>query len=159
MKKSIWVLGAYFLLAACSTTIKTSQEIPPQIRQDIVVREVSVQIADGAVVPADIPTRLQQAVLQRAAERGKGTTPAALKITITQFNVVSIAGRFFGGPFGGSNKLDVAVDVAAPDGTILGHYTVEREANPGGYGIYFDQTQSTINDTANGVMDGLYDPR
>ena len=115
-----------------------------------------MQVASGIDIPADIAGRLQQAVIERAAAHTGGMRPAAMKITITQFNVASVAARFFGGALAGSNKLYVCVEVVGSDGATLGRFEVAREANPGGYGIYFDQTQSTINDTAKGVMDGLY---
>jgi uncharacterized lipoprotein YajG len=156
VEKRLLILATCFVLAACSTTIKTTQQIPQQIRQDIIVKDASVQVADGIDVPADIPGRLQKALLERAAKHGNGTKPVTLKLTITQFHVASIVERFWGGAFVGSNKLDVTVNVVAADGTMLGSYIVQREANPGGYGIYFDQTQSTINDSANGVIAGLY---
>jgi len=35
----------------------------------------------------------------------------------------------------------------------------KREANPGGYGAFYDRAQATIEAAAEGVVDGLHGPK
>jgi len=145
------------LLAACSTTIKNGQTIPQAVQGDVALAEAVAQIGSGVTVPTDVPHRLEQAVMKQAAQRPTGKVPVKLNMTITQYDIASNGARLFAGAFMGSNKLYVAVDVLdAQSGAVLGHYDVEREANPGGYGAFYDQVQATIDETAEGVVNGLY---
>jgi len=151
------VIGIAFVLAACSTTINTSQAVPDSARANLIVKQATVSADQGVAVPADVPSRLEQAVMKVAASHGSGTMPTNLRITITKYDVVSGGTRFFAGAFAGSNKLYTAVDVLdSGTGQTIGRYEVKREANPGGYGVFYDQAQATIEAAADGIVEGLY---
>lgn len=146
-----------FFLAACSTTIDHGDPGQAKARSGLMVKSVKTVVAPGVVAPADLASRLDAAVLQQAAQlSGPGGKPVSLAVTVKSFDVVSEGARFFFGAFAGSNKLDVAVTINdAQSGASLGSYTVQRSANPGGYGAFYDQTQATINETAEGILNGV----
>jgi len=156
-KRALLFLAGYAFLAACSTQIYTQQEIPTATRQSMVVKEATAEVAKDVLAPPDIGSKLVKAVLTAASDRANGSMPVNLKMTVVRYEMVSGEMRLFTGMFGGSNKLYVAVDVL--DGrneTVIGHYDVLREANPSGYGAFYDQAQATIDAAAAGVVDGLY---
>jgi hypothetical protein len=157
LQKIIVAVVAVIALSACSTTISTTTDIPAATRTNVAVKETATKIGDGVSVPADVPARLEQAVMRAATQRSGGQMPIKLAMTITRYEVVDPGVRFFAGAFAGSNKLYVAVDVIdASNGNVLGQYTVQRAANPGGYGAFYDQAQATIDGAADGVLEGLY---
>lgn len=155
--RSVLSLVGCLLLAACSTAVYTRQEIPAATRQSIVVKEATAEVAKDVLAPPDTGPKLVAAVLKVASAHANGSTPIKLKMTVVRYEMVDSGMRFVTGMFGGSNKLYVTVDVLdGQDGTVIGHYDVLREANPGGYGAFYDQVQATIEATADGVVDGLY---
>lgn len=157
MKRLLLSLVGCLLLAACSTEIYSRQEIPAATRQNMAVKDATVEVANGVLAPPDIGPKLVQAVLKAASARANGSTPINLKMIVVRYEMVSGGMRFFTGVFSGSNKLYVTVDVLdGQDGTVVGHYDVLRESNPGGYGAFYDQTQATVESAADGVVDGLY---
>jgi len=156
MKKSLSLVG-YLLLAACSTEIQTHQEIPTAIRQGMAVKEATAEVAKDVLAPPDTGPKLAAAVLKAASARANGSTPIKLKMTVVRYEMVNGGMRFFTGMFAGSNKLYVTVDVLDGEtGAVIGHYEVLREANPGGYGAFYNQVEATIDAAADGVVDGLY---
>jgi hypothetical protein len=151
------ILGATALLAACATTVKTSQPINSQIQESALVKEATADVAPGVTVPPDTTTKLEAAVLKAASEHAGGSKPVKLKMSITLWSVRDAGTRFIAGAFAGSNKLDVAVDVIdLQNGAVIGHYDVQRRSNPGGYGTFYDQGEATIDQAAKGVIEGLY---
>lgn len=158
-RPTIMLLAVFIgaLVSGCATNIKATQELPSQVQTNAVVKQASVEIASGVETPTDTAQKLEAAVMKAASTHVNGTTPVKLKLTITAWSVRDAGTRFLGGALAGSNKMSVAVDVLdAVSGATLGHYQVDRSSNPGGYGIFYDQGQATIEQTAKGVIEGLY---
>lgn len=157
MKRLLLSLVGCLVMVACSTEIYTRQDIPAATRQNMAVKDATAEVANGVLAPLDTGQKLVAAVLKAASTRTNGSTPVTLKMTVVRYEMVSGGMRLFTGMFGGSNKLYVTVDVLdGQDGTVVGHYDVLREANPGGYGAFYDQAEATIQAAADGVVDGLY---
>jgi hypothetical protein len=157
MKKLLMLVAALTVLAGCSTTIKTSQEMPSSVRSGIVVREATATYGSGASGPEEVAPRLEQAVLKATAARSGSGTQIKLKMTITNYELVNAGTRALVGALAGSNKLDVDVEVLdIATGKTVGHYEVQRESNPGGYGIFYSQATALIDEAAKGVVEGLY---
>jgi hypothetical protein len=157
LRTRLLCLGAALLLSACATTIKQSQPVDSAAQATALVQTATAQVASGVVVPPGTAQKLEQAVLKEAGARAAGTTPVKLKMTITRWDVTDAGTRFLIGAMRGSNKLDVAVDVVdLKSGQTIGHYDVQRRANPGGYGTFYDQAEATIDQGAKGVIEGLY---
>ncbi len=91
------VLGATALLAACATTIKTSQPIGGQIQESAFVKEATVDVATGVTVPPDTAKKLEAAVLKAAGEHAGGAKPVKLTVTIMLWSVRDAATRFLVG--------------------------------------------------------------
>jgi hypothetical protein len=157
MNRLIFCAVGCALLAACSTEIHTTQDITAATRQNIAVQDATAGIASGVLAPPDTGQKLAQAVMKLTSAHAAGSAPAKLKMTIVRYEMVSGGMRLLTGAFAGSNKLYVSVDVLdGQTGAVEGHYDVLRESNPGGYGVFYDQAEATINAAADGVVDGLY---
>jgi hypothetical protein len=157
MKKIVLLAAALVALAGCSTTIKTSQEIAPNVRASVTVEEATAIYATGVTGPDEVAPKLQQAVLAAASKRSGGSSQVKLKITITDYKLVNAGMRALIGAMGGSNTLNVEVEVVdAASGRTIGRYEVKRDSNPGGYGIFYSQADALIDETAKGVVEGLY---
>jgi len=156
MRNRILIAVMPLLLAACSTTINTTQPLGTTFQNNLQVKDADAKLGDGVTAPPDVATKLQQAVMKDALTLDPGTTPVKLNMTITKYDLVSNVARFFTGAILGSNKLDVDVDVVdEQDGKVIGHYSVDRDSNPGGYGAFYDQEQATVDEAAKGVIAGL----
>jgi len=153
---AVVLLGA--VLAGCSTSVVTKQEMPSEIRADVKVAELKVEVPDHVAGPADLGARFEDAVRKAIAERKReGASEVRLELTVTRFEVVGQGMRFFIGAFAGANKMASMVSVVdLKTESTVGKFIVEREANPGGYGVFYDQAQATIEATADGVADGLF---
>jgi hypothetical protein len=145
-------------LGACSTTVVQRQEIPDSIRLNLSLKDVKSKLASSVIAPSDTNLRLERAVLNAATGKGiNGKAPAKLSITVTSYSIVSGGARFFAGAFAGSNTISAAVEVLdAQTGGIIGQFDVQRDANPGGYGVFFDQDQATIDSLAEGIVAALF---
>lgn len=149
---------ALLALSACSTAVVPQQAIPSDIQSKLQVSETKATVAEGLEAPNDLGQKLESAVQAAlAAKKQKGTQPVKLQIRITTYEIASSAARAFIGAFAGSNKLYASVDVVdVQSGTVIGKFDVQREANPGGYGAFYDQAQATIDAAAQGIADGVY---
>ncbi len=128
MKKTILLLAALFVLAGCSTTVKTSQPMSASVQSGMTVAETTAVFG----------------------------TKVRLKMTITRYTLVNAGARALIGAMAGSNYLNVDVAVESVEsGEVVGRYSVERESNPGGYGIFYSQANGLINEAAKGVAQGL----
>jgi hypothetical protein len=81
--------------------------------------------------------------------------PVTVNLDITAFNIVSGEERAFIGAFGGNNRMNVAVKVTDATGKTLAQFQINRTSNPGGYGVFYDQKQATIEVVANAIVDTL----
>jgi hypothetical protein len=142
------------MLAACSTTVSTRQGLEASARTTL--RYVAVDVTSSLpTVPADVPTRLKSALNERLAKLPQGTTPTTVRIDIIEFKVAGGADRFFIGAFAGSNSMTVAVRLIDDNGKQIADFDVARSANPGGYGVFFDQQSETINAVADRIAEAL----
>lgn len=156
MKKFVLLAMMAALIAGCSTKINTSQQIDSSVRQNIELKDVSAAYGGGVTGPAEVAPRLEQEV-RMAAPKGKtGENPVSLKVTITNYELVNAGVRALAGAFGGDNKLSVDVEVLNASDEVIGKYSVQRESNPGGYGIFYSQAGALITETAKGIVAGLY---
>ena len=153
---AILSIATLAFLSACATTITQTQAVSANTASDLRVVEVDTKTSIGT--PADISARLKLAVEKLVASKNvSGKTNARLSVTITTFQVADAASRFWGGAFVGSNKLSASVDVLdAESGAVIGKFDVKRDTNPGGYGMFFDQTQDIIDATAKGIFEGVF---
>ncbi len=152
-----FIFAAVLFLAGCATSVEVSQPIDSQVQASVAVQEAAVQVAEGVAVPEGTEQKLIDAVMKEAGERTAGETPVKLNMTITLWEVKGGGTRALAGALAGSNKLDIAVEVVdASSGDVIGAYNVSRRANPGGYGMFYDQAQGTINEGAEGVVEGLF---
>ena len=156
MKKTILLLAALFVLAGCSTTVKTSQPMSASVQSGMTVAETTAVFATGATGPAEVVPMLEAAVMKAVAARNSSGTKVRLKMTITRYTLVNAGARALIGAMAGSNYLNVDVAVESVEsGEVVGRYSVERESNPGGYGIFYSQANGLINEAAKGVAQGL----
>ena len=152
MKTRIWVFLACLALGACSTAIETRTAMPEKIQHSLVVDEVQVTAARSVDIEQAALERLKTAVENGFARQIKGTEPVHVSVSVNDFKIQSGAGRFFLGALMGANYMDVSVVVTDDAGVTLAEFDVRREANPGGYGAFYSQTDATIDETAEGVV-------
>lgn len=142
------------LLAACSTTVNTTQSLAPSIVGTMKFGQVRVtsRLSD---VSSPTMEDLQTAVQSRLNAMPQGSTPVTVDLNITAFDIVSGELRAFIGLFGGDNRMDVAVKVTDAAGKIVTQFQINRSANPGGYGMFYDQKRATIEVVADAIADTL----
>jgi hypothetical protein len=154
--KALRLLSPIFvmLLAACSTTVNTTQSLAPSIVGTMKFGQVRVT---SRVLGVSSPTMedLQTAVQSRLNAMPQGSMPVTVDLDITAFDIVSGEMRAFIGVFGGDNRMDVAVKVTDAAGKTVTQFQISRSANPGGYGMFYDQKQATIEVVANAIADTL----
>jgi hypothetical protein len=150
------VTAAMVLMSACATTITQMQAVPADIASDLRIVEVDTKTL--TYTPTDVPARLKLAVEKQVASKNvSGKTTARLSVMITTFEAVDASSRFLAGAFAGSNKLNASVDILdVQSGALIGKFDVKQETNPGGYGMFFDQTQDIIDAAAKGIFDGVF---
>ncbi|OSQ38872.1 DUF4410 domain-containing protein [Thalassospira mesophila] len=151
MKARIFGIFACLVLGACSTAIETRTAMPEDIQHNLAVDDVLVT-APSTDIEKAVLERLKTAVEQGFAAEVKGAKPVHVNITVNDFKVQSGAGRFFLGALMGANHMDVSVQVTDDAGVELAVFDVRREANPGGLGAFYSQTNATIDETAKGVV-------
>ncbi len=158
MMRFMVAVAAVLVLSACSTTIVPTQEMSAAARSDLKVASIKANVASGVEAPTDLDARLEQAVQKAiAAKNPSGRTDAKVAIVVTRYEVVSGGARALMGALAGANKLYASVSVSdAHTGATIGKFNVERDSNPGGYGMFYDQAQATIDAAAEGIVDGLY---
>jgi hypothetical protein len=155
MKLGMVILQSVALaLAACSTTVTTRQALEPATVRALKVDSVEVMSSLDAV-PTEAQAQLKKAVIDRLAKMPTGVTPARVRITITEYQVASGTARMFAGALAGANRMTVSVNVVVDEGKQLAEFDVTRSANPGGYGVFFDQQAEMINAVADGVAEVL----
>jgi hypothetical protein len=152
-KRKIAAAMAMLLLSACSTAIDTRIAMPSDMKGRVNITKVDADSSTG--VDPTVVTRLQEGVQTRLASYGGGDKPVEVMLAVNSFNVVSGSSRAFLGAFAGSNSMDVLVTVMGTDGTKMAEYGVKRESNPGGYGMFYDQEQATIDTTADGIVQAI----
>lgn len=142
------------LIAGCSTTIVARQAMDPSLRASFRYEtiEVSSRLPE---LPVDVAQRLKDAVAGRVSKIPQGATPARIDISVVTYRVVTGGERFLIGMLAGSNKMKVAVKVSDAAGQQLADFEVERSANPGGYGAFYDQKEATIEAVADGIAEAL----
>lgn len=156
MKRFVVVSLSAIILSACSTDVIKKREIPEKIASELRFSEVRSQVAKGVVVPPDLPNKLDQTIYEEiSSRRCAGYGCAKIKVLVTRYEMSSSLNRAFVGILGGSNKLYVTVTVSDSSGVVIGEFDVNRESNPGGYGMYYDQEQATIDETAKGIAETL----
>ena len=142
------------VLAACSTDVVTRQMIDPSLNGTLSYGDIDASSTIAGVSQADL-AYLRNAVATRVAKLPKGMTPARIQLTVTNFEVVSGTSRFLAGALAGSNKMTTAVKVVSPMGAVIADFDVQRSANPGGYGVFYDQRQATMDAVADGLVETL----
>lgn len=152
---------AVLALSACSTNVVQQQAIAPELQAELKVSEIKATLGEEVIAPADFSTRLESAVQTAvAAKSPRGLKDVKLNIRVTKYEIASSAARFFVGMLAGSNKLFAIVEVVdIQSNSVIGKFGVQREANPGGYGAFYDQEQATIQAAADGIADTLYPPQ
>ncbi|WP_169545123.1 DUF4410 domain-containing protein [Novispirillum itersonii] len=158
MNRLILSFLALLALSACSTAVVPQQAIPSDVQSKLRVSEVKATVSAGVQAPADLDRKLEKAVQAAlAAKKPQGVQPARLVIRITKYEIVDGAARVFVGVFAGSNKLYASVDVVdVQSGAVIGRFDVQRNSNPGGYGAFYDQSQATIDEAAEGIANGIF---
>ncbi|SRR6266404_2865718 len=154
MTRIMALLTALLTLAACVTTVEPRVAVPENLKSTLNVSKIDVTTING--VSQTVANKLADAVREELNKRQTGPTLVDLNLQVTKFNVVSGGMRFFTGAFSGSNTMNVTVRVFDPDNTQLADFDVRREANPGGYGAFYDQEAATIRATAEGIVETLY---
>ncbi len=151
-----FLLALCLLIAACSTTVETRLGAPMD-ETGSALKINSVKVVPGAtIVSPSVLAKLEAAVRSKLAERPQGDRAANLQLTVTKYKIVKGGSRFFAGAFAGANKMFVSVKATDLDGQTLADFDVKREANPGGYGAFYDQAEATIDAVAQGVVDALH---
>lgn len=156
MKNFVLLAAAAFLLAGCATKINTSQAIDSSVQQNLVLKDATAAYGQGVAGPAEVAPRLEKEVKQLASSRGGSGTPVTLRMTVSHYHLVNAGVRALAGAFGGDNEMSVNVEVLDANEQVIGKYSVRRESNPGGYGIFYSQADALITETAKGVVAGLY---
>jgi hypothetical protein len=152
--KSVAIVVMAAVLAACSTSVVTRQMIDTSLNGTLAYGDVDASSASSDVTQADLDY-LKTAVAVRVAKLPKGMTPARIQLTVTSFEVVSGTSRFLAGALAGSNKMSTAVKVVSPMGGVIADFDVQRSANPGGYGVFYNQREATIDAVADGLIEVL----
>jgi hypothetical protein len=148
------VLLVSLVVAGCSTTVTTRQALDPATSATLKFDEIEVASTISSVTPT-VQRNLKQAVSDRLAKSPQGTTPAKLRLSVTEFRIVEELDRALWGAFGGSNKMTVSVVLLDAKDQQIAAFEVARSANPGGYGAFYDQTEATIAAVADGVAEAL----
>lgn len=157
MKKTILLLAALFVLAGCSTTVETSQPMSNEVKSGVTVTEATAAFDANATGPTEVVPMLEAALKKEIAARHSSGPNVRLKMTITRYTLVNAGVRALAGAMAGSNYLNIDVTVESVEsGEAVGRYSVERESNPGGYGIFYSQANALIDEAAKGVAQGLY---
>ena len=155
MLKSAAAFGFLVLMTACSTAVDTRIG-PPKTPQGSALKVDAVKVSSRTVAASpDVQSKLLAAVQVELAKRSQGAQPARLEIEVTDYSIVSGGNRFVGGMFAGGNRMSVSVKAIGADDKVLADFDVRRSANPGGYGVFYDQAAATINAVATGIADTL----
>lgn len=155
MKTRIMAFMACLVLGACSTAIETRTAMPQNIQHDLVVDEVVVSAEKSVKIEQSALDRLKTAVENGFAAQISGTQPVHVSLNVKDFKIQSEAGRLFLGAFMGANYMDVRVVVTSDAGMTLAEFDVRRESNPGGYGAFYSQTDATVDETAEGIVNAV----
>jgi hypothetical protein len=153
ISRFVFPLLAAFL-AACTTNINTTQRLEPTAVGAMKFAEVRVT-ASSPTISSPTMEDLKTAVETRLKALPQGNMPVTVAIEIIDMQIVSGEERAFIGVFGGDNHMAVKVKVSDPSGKTLADFQVDRNANPGGYGMFYDQKQATIEQVANGIAETL----
>jgi hypothetical protein len=148
------VLLIAFVAAACSTTVSTRVAMDTATKASLKFGDIEVT-STFAGLPVDVNERLKAAVAERLAKLPQGTLLVKVNITVTNYRIVSNTERFLIGMFGGSNKMSVSVKLIDEQGKSVSEFDVERSANPGGYGAFYDQKDATVAAVADGIAETL----
>lgn len=146
------------VLAGCSTSVTTEEQIPSAVRADLKVVAVQVAVQDDVDAPKDLAPRLEAAVREAiAARKRSGASAVRLELRVTDFRIANRVARLAVGPFAGNDRLAVDVSVIdAAKGAEIGRFTVERHALGGRLAALMNRAQATIEAAAEGVADGLF---
>ena len=154
MIRTVVAIAAGLLLAACATTVAQHVAVPAEAVGALQVTSVSAAAQTGML--PHVPPKLEQAVQTELRKRKPGTKPASLKLAITRFQMVGSSGYFWAGAFAGSSYIDVNVSVIGADGAQIATFDVRREANPGGFGAFYDHETDMVQKTATAIVQTLY---
>jgi hypothetical protein len=148
------ILFVLALVAACSTTVNTRQGLEQDVIRNL--KFSAVEATSGLNnVTADDLAQFKKAVVDRIARLCQGDRAVRIQLTITGFDIISVQARFFAGAFAGTNKMTTAVKVIDESEKAVADFDVQRSANPGGYGVFYDQKAATIDSVADGVVEVL----
>ncbi|WP_404382101.1 hypothetical protein [Caenispirillum salinarum] len=153
MRRLAVILVLALGLGACSTNVAHKMDIPADVKAGVNVAEIKT--TSGADVLWGNDDSLAQAVREELAKRPKGEKVINLTLHVTKFAVQDGGLRFFIGALAGANEMMVTVNATDETGAVVANYVVERSANPGGYGAFYDQRAATIRETAKGIVDAL----
>ncbi len=142
------------LLAACSTTVNTRVAVDPTQISTLKYGDLEVKSATTEATP-EVTDRMKAALAERLAKMPQGATPVKIQVSITSMEVVSGGMRFLVGMMAGSNKMTASVKLIDGTGKQIADFDVVRSANPGGYGMFYDQKAATVDAVADGIVEAL----
>jgi hypothetical protein len=142
------------IVAGCSTTVSTRQALEPAAAPALRITSVEVTTGLASVADADL-VQLQKAIGARLAALPQGPRPATVAVTVTEFAVVDQGMRFLIGALAGNTRVAVSAKVMDATGRTIADFDVQRTANPGGYGAFYDQKASAIDAVAQGIAEAL----
>lgn len=148
------VLLITVLLAACSTTVNTRVALDPAQISTLKYGNVEVTSATTEATP-EVVDRMKASLAERLAKMPQGATPVKMQVSITNMDVVSGGMRFLVGMMAGSNKMTASVKLVDETGKQIADFDVVRSANPGGYGMFYDQKAATVDAVADGIVEAL----
>lgn len=138
----------------CSTTINTRQALDRMAVGTLKYDNVDVTAGVPGVQQGDI-VRLKTALTERLAKIKQGTAPVKIEVRILEVDIHDEGDRILAGALVGSNTMIVAVKVLGEAGQTIADFDVQRSANPGGYGAFYDQRNATANAVADGIVEVL----
>jgi hypothetical protein len=150
----ILVLLLCGLVAGCATRVNTRQALDQAAVGALSYGQVDVTSGVSNMTPEDM-AQLKQVVTERLATLPQGPRPVTLRLAVTEFAISTGATRLLIGAFAGANKMTVGVSVIDGSGQSLAAFDVQRSANPGGYGVFYDQKAATMKAVADGVAEAL----
>jgi hypothetical protein len=148
------VLVLSWLLGACGTTINLRQPLHQDVAGTLRYGPVEATSILSRVTSNDL-AQLKQAVATRVARLPRGDRPVTIELTVTEFDIVDAQARFLVGALAGTTRISTTVKVTDEFGRTLTEFDVQRSANPGGMGAFYDQRTSAIDSVADGVAEAL----